>query len=87
MEFIITGEAENLVGLLAACVAAANAAWWKRRQYTMEYYGGKYVWVYWLPYVKNDNDRTEVVKRDTPATEEKLIEAINLVQKELEAAA
>lgn len=84
----ITSEVATLIGALAALVAELNETWHRARQYTMEYYGGKYIWIYWRPEVLARGDEREtVVPRDTPVTEENLIAAINRVQDEIEEAA
>lgn len=84
----ITAEGAALLGVLAALVAEANEAWYGKRQYTLEYYGGKYVWVHWRPEVLTAGWKpTTVVPKDTRTTELALSAAIGRLRDEIGEAA
>lgn len=87
MFYEMTERDAQLLGQLRELVALAGIVWRGRRVYFDEFYGGRYIAVWWLPFVKNDEERTYVVPLDTVADEAHLREAIRRMEAEIQEAA
>ena len=86
MEIEITMAAAGMIGALAQLTAEANIAWRRRRIYTLEFYGGRYIWVWWRPWVTEGAERITCVDRDTRAEAEPLVRAVEAMEQEIRAA-
>ena len=84
IEEMISREDLESFGRLCRGVMALNRQWSGRREYGIEYYGGKYIQIWWLPWIKNNADRNYIIPKDTPADLKGLMQAWAAVIDEFE---
>jgi len=75
-------SAPELLGYLMKTVAAANRRFARQRIYSMEYYGGKHIWIRRRDYAFAG--WTDITPRDTRVTGANLKQAIEDLRKDIE---
>lgn len=82
MEIDIPLSAPQLLGQLMEAVADANLVYEQRFIYSLEYYGGKHLWIRRRGWVFDG--WVDIVARDTRVTEENLLIAYEAMRNEIQ---